>query len=68
MMVVKEDELRFRQVMEKLLAQFADKMWITRTMIVKQEGVLFYFSVLNFVALSCWIDLAAADCPGHKSS
>jgi hypothetical protein len=34
MMVVKEDELLFRQVMEKLLAQFADKMWIARMMIV----------------------------------
>jgi hypothetical protein len=68
MTVVKEDELLFRQVTEKLLAQFADKMWIARTMIVRQEGMFFYFSVLNFVAPSCWMDLAAADSPGHKGS
>jgi hypothetical protein len=43
-------------------------MWIARTMIVKQEGMLFYFSVLNFVAPSCWMDLAAADFPRHRSS
>jgi hypothetical protein len=68
MMVVKEDELLFRQDTEKLLAQFVDKIWIAGTMIVRQEGMFFYFSVLNLVAPSCWMDFAAAHCPGHKSS
>lgn len=66
MTVVKEDELLFRQVTEKLLSQFADKMWIARTMIVRQEGMFFSFLVFHFCCTM--MDLTATDTPGHKSS
>ncbi|KAI5817429.1 telomere length regulation protein-domain-containing protein [Pyronema omphalodes] len=60
MAVVKEDGLLFRQVTEKLLAQFADKMWIARTMIVRQEVTV------QFLLLAAGI--AHRQCPSFLSS
>jgi telomere length regulation protein len=38
MAVISQDELAFRELSEKLLQQFADKLWIKHTPIVRQEG------------------------------
>lgn len=53
--VISKDTLVFREVFRKSLQQFADKLWIKHTPILRQEGAshlhsvpCFYFSLLPF--------------------
>jgi len=52
MAVVAQDELAFRELSEKLLQQFADKLWINHTPIMRQEGP--FLSCVSFsLSSSC---------------